>query len=94
MAIFNISDKSGTEERIVQEGTSGSDTFVIGTNNGEYEPIVNGLHSDGWGTNPTTIGGADRFVLNNLKSKTVSIANFDPSKDKIFFLVFTPKSLY
>ena len=89
LAIFYISDKSGTNERIVQEGTSGSDTFFIGQNNGEYEPIVNGLHGDGWGTNPKTIGGADRFILNNLRSKTVSIANFDPSKDKIFL----PKSV-
>ena len=84
MAAFNISDKSGEEGKIVQEGTAGSDTFVIGTNNGKYDPIVNGLNADGWGTDPATLGGEDQFILNNLESKTVFIANLDPSKDKIF----------
>ena len=84
MAVFNISDESGTEGHIAQEGTAGSDTFIIGTNNGEYDPIVNGKHADGWGTAPTTLGGEDQFILNNLESKTAFIANLDPSKDKIF----------
>ena len=84
MAVFNISDESGTEEKIIQEGTAGSDTFIIGTNNGEYDPIVNGLNADGWRTDPATLGGEDQFILNNLESKTVFIANLDPSKDKIF----------
>ena len=84
LAIFDISDESGTKGQIVQEGTAGSDTFVIGTNNGEYDPIVNGEHGDGWGTDPATLGGEDQFKLNNLESKTAFIANFDPSKDKIF----------
>ena len=84
MAIFDISDESGTKGQIVQEGTAGSDIFVIGTNNGEYDPIVNGKHGDGWGTDPATLGGEDQFILNNLESKTAFIANFDPLKDKIF----------
>jgi hypothetical protein len=84
MAVFNISDESGTEEKIIQEGTAGSDTFIIGTNNGKHDPIVNGLNADGWGTDPATLGGEDQFILNNLESKTVFIANLDPSKDKIF----------
>ena len=84
MAVFNISDKSGEEGKIVQEGTAGSDTFVVGINNGKYDPIVNGLNADGWGTDPATLGGEDQFILNNLESKTVFIANLDPSKDKIF----------
>ena len=84
LAIFDISDESGTKGQIVQEGTAGSDTFIIGTNNGEYDPIVNGEHGDGWGTDPATLGGKDEFILNNLESKTAFIANFDPLKDKIF----------
>ena len=84
MAAFDISDANGTKKQIVQEGTARSDTFTIGTNNGEYDPIVNGLHGDGFGTDPATLGGEDQFILNNLESKTVFIANFDPSKDKIF----------
>ena len=84
MAIFDVSDESGTKGQIAQEGTAGSDTFTIGTNNSDYDPIVNGLHGDGWGTDPATLGGEDQFILNNLKSKTVFIANFDPLKDKIY----------
>ena len=84
MAIFDISDESGTNGLIAQEGISGNDTFTIGTNNGKYDPIVNGLNVDGWGTDPATLGGEDQFILNNLESKTVFIANLDPSKDKMF----------
>ena len=94
MAIFNISDENGTKGPIVQEGTAGSDTFTIGTNNGEYDPIVNGMHGDGWGTNPETIGGEDQFILNNLESKTVFIANYDPLKDKLFLPKKVQKTRY
>lgn len=94
MAVFNISDESGTEGHIAQEGTAGSDTFIIGTNNGEYDPIVNGKHADGWGTDPATLGGEDQFILNNLESKTAFIANLDPSKDKIFLPEGVEKNIY
>ena len=94
LAIFNISDENGTKGPIVQEGTAGSDTFTIGTNNGEYDPIVNGMHGDGSGTDPATLGGEDQFILNNLESKTVFIANYDPLKDKLFLPKKVQKTKY
>ena len=89
MATFNISDIKGEQERIIQEGTAGSDTFIVGTNNGTYDPVINGSHSDDWGTDPATIGGEDKFILDNLTSKTVFIPNLKKNHWVISFRLLT-----